>query len=313
MDALINVVFPVFAIVGLGYLSGVIKILGPESAQALNRFVYYFALPPLLFMFTATTTVGEIFNGPFIFSYLLGTLITLCIAIGVSRFVFGENLAIVSMFGFGAVFANSAYMGIPLFLTAFGEDGTLPAVVATLASNIILIGAIIAALETTRAKGSSASRVMIEVSTTLIKNPILMAPLVGIVFSLLVWPVPRPLTNFFDLLGASAGPAALFALGLSLVNKPLLGDLAEISWMVVLKLTVQPFFTFIMVYYVFELDPFWAKSAVILAALPSGAMVFVIAQQYNTMVNRAAAGVVASTALSLVSISVLLVVLGLEP
>lgn len=58
--------------------------------------------------------------------------------------------------GLASVFANTAYMGIPLFLTAFGDDGALPpAIIATLAGNFILIGGAIAVLEKLRAKGPS--------------------------------------------------------------------------------------------------------------------------------------------------------------
>ena len=53
MEALVNVIIPVFGVIASGYLAGRRGILGPESAAALNRFVYYFALPPLLFVFTA--------------------------------------------------------------------------------------------------------------------------------------------------------------------------------------------------------------------------------------------------------------------
>ncbi|MEC8200181.1 MAG: AEC family transporter, partial [Pseudomonadota bacterium] len=53
--------FPVFAIIGLGYAAGHLRILDPASAEALNKFVYYFALPPVLFVFTAKAPVDEIF------------------------------------------------------------------------------------------------------------------------------------------------------------------------------------------------------------------------------------------------------------
>jgi malonate transporter and related proteins len=45
MDALINIVLPVFGIILTGYLAGRFEALRPESAAARNRFVFYFALP----------------------------------------------------------------------------------------------------------------------------------------------------------------------------------------------------------------------------------------------------------------------------
>jgi malonate transporter and related proteins len=41
MDALINVVLRVFGIILTGYLPGRFEALGPDSAAALNRFVFY--------------------------------------------------------------------------------------------------------------------------------------------------------------------------------------------------------------------------------------------------------------------------------
>jgi predicted permease len=50
MDTLINVVIPVFGLILTGYLAGRFEVLGPESAAALTRFVYYFAFPAALFV-----------------------------------------------------------------------------------------------------------------------------------------------------------------------------------------------------------------------------------------------------------------------
>ena len=88
MDALINVVLPVFGIILTGYLAGRFEALGPESAAALNRFVFYFALPTALFVITARAPIDKIFNWPFISAFIGGALLTLLIAVIVGRFWF---------------------------------------------------------------------------------------------------------------------------------------------------------------------------------------------------------------------------------
>jgi malonate transporter len=211
------------------------------------------------------------------------------------------------MHGLTAVFANTAYMGIPLFLTAFGPDGALPAIVGTLVANTLLIGGAIAAMETVRAKGSSLFDILSEVARTLVRNPLMVAPILGIFASLLTLPIPKPIGNYLDLLAAAAGPAALFALGLSLVGRRLTAGIGEVSWLVILKLGLQPVLTFILVRWVFNVEPVWAEAAIILAALPAGALVFVLAQQYETYVDRASAAIVVSTVLSVATVSGLLI------
>ena len=62
MDAILNVSLPVFAIILGGYLAARGGLLGQGSTVALNAFVYYFALPPLLFMSMARVPLAEIFH-----------------------------------------------------------------------------------------------------------------------------------------------------------------------------------------------------------------------------------------------------------
>ena len=307
MDAIVNVVVPVFGIVLTGYLAGRLNVLGPESAAALNRYVYFFALPPVLFVFTARAPIGQVLNWPFIGAFMLGSALTLVVACIVGRLWFRLDFDQLVVHALTAVFANTAYMGIPLFLTAFGPDGTLPAIIGTLAATTMLIGGAIAALETARAPGPSALRIFGQVTGMLARNPLLVAPFLGIAFSALTLPVPKPIGNFLDLLAASAGPAALFALGLSLVGRAQTGNAAEVAWLAFLKLIVHPLATYLMVRTVFTLPDTWGRAAVLLAALPPGALVFVVAQQYDVYVRRASAAIIVSTVLSIATIAVLLV------
>lgn len=307
MDALVNVAVPVFAIVVLGYLAGWFGILAGESAMALNRFVYYFALPPVLFVFTARAPIEKVLYWPFIAAFLGGSILTLLVALLLGRLWFRHDLAKLSLLGLSAVFSNTAYMGIPLFLAAYGPQGALPAIVATLAANTLFIGGAIACLETAKAKGTSSLSAATHVGGSLIKNPLLVAPVLGVLFSNFALPVPKPVGNFLDLMAAAAGPAALFALGLSLVGRELRGDWIEIAWVVALKLVVHPVATLLLVTYVFVMEPFWSRAAVILAALPVGALVFVVAQQYDVYVQRASTSIIVSTALSVVTVSMLLI------
>ena len=60
------------------------------------------------------------------------------------------------------------------------------------------------------------------------------------------------------------------------------------------------------------MNPIWATSAVILSALPTGALVFILAQQYGIYVQRATAVIMVSTVLALGTLSILLILLGVR-
>jgi len=312
MDTLINVVVPVFGVILTGYLAGRLKFLGPESAAALNRFIFYFALPPALFIFTARAPAEKIFNWPFVGAFVGGSLSTLLIALVVGRFLLRQDVATLSIGGFTAVAANVVFMGLPLLLTAYGPGGALPTVIAALCLTMLFICGTIAILEVTRASGSWSLRVASQLATTVFGNPAVISPLLGILFAMTALPLPKAVSNYFDLMAAAVGPAALFSLGLSLVDRNVMGNAKEVIWLSTLKLIVNPILTFALVTYVFAMDPQWSKAAVILSAMPSGVNAYVIAQQYNAHVETVSSAVVVSTGLSVMTISLLLIWLGVS-
>jgi malonate transporter and related proteins len=302
MDALINVVLPVFGIILTGYLAGRFEALGPESAAALNRFVFYFALPCALFIFTARAPIDYIFNWPFIGAFVSGALLTVLIALIVGRLWFHDHdVATLSMVGLTAGFGNYGYMGLPLLLTAYGPDGALPPIVATLAI-ILFVSSAVGVLEGTRASGSSPLRVTAHLVGTLLRNPFVVSPLLGILYSFTALPLPKAASNYLDLMAAAVAPAALFALGLSLVGHKLIGNMGEVIWLAVLKTVVNPILTFLLITYVFAMDPLWSQAAVILSAMPVAVNAYVIAQQYNVHFKTVSSVIVMSTGMSIVTI-----------
>jgi len=301
MDTLINVVIPVFGLILTGYLAGRFEVLGPESAAALTRFVYYFAFPAALFAFSARAPIDKMFNWPFIWAYVCGSLSTLLVALIIGRFWFRHDMATLSVVGFTAVFGNVIGMGLPLLLTAYGPDGALPAIVVALVFTLF-ISSVIAVLEATQASGPSALHVSAQLTGTLLRNPLVISPVLGIVYSMTGLPLPKALGNYLDLMASAAGSAALFAVGLSLVGRKLVGNIGEVIWLSVIKAVINPILTFLLVTYVFVMEPLWSQAAVILSAMPVGTNPYVIAQQYNVHVKTVSPTIVISTAMSVITV-----------
>ncbi|MSP47702.1 MAG: AEC family transporter [Alphaproteobacteria bacterium] len=306
MDAILNVSLPVFAIILGGYLAARSGLLGQGSTVALNAFVYYFALPPLLFLSMARVPLTEIFHWPYLAAYVGGVLGTLALSLAAGFLVFGGRPAELSLQSMTAVFSNTGYMGVPLFLTAFGDTGVLPALILTVFNGAVVVGVVVSLIELDLSKGGHPFRILGDVGLALLRNPLVMAAVVGIVWSALHLPLPKPLSNFCEILGAASGPCALFAMGLSLVAHAGGGRLAEAGWLAFLKLLVQPAITAWLAFGVLALDPFWAMSAVILAAMPTGTLTFVIAQRYGLYATQATQATLVSTVLSVVTVSGLL-------
>src|SRR5262245_27660189 len=142
-------------------------------------------------------------------------------------------------------------MGLPLLLTAYGPDGALPTIVSILSVIIFFVGSSIAVLESTRASSASPLDVASHLVRMLLRNPMVISPLLGILFSMSAIPLPKAVSNYLDLMAAAVAPAALFAMGLSLVGHGLIGNVGEVIWLAVLKTVVNSVVTFVVVIYVF--------------------------------------------------------------
>ena len=142
------------------------------------------------------------------------------------------------------------------------------------------------------------------------KSPLVLSAAAGILSSSLGFVMPEAISRFCDILGAAAPPAALFAIGLFLVGRSLTAGLCETSWLVFHKLLLQPLVTAAIAFWLLPMERIWAVPAVALAALPTGSLVFVLAQQYGIYTQRATAAILVSTVVSVVALFALFALLG---
>src|SRR3954470_20070146 len=88
LDPVVGAAFPVFALVGCGVLAGRFRLINPGSSEALNRFVYAFALPALLFVAVYHGSLEDILgSGYFLLGVVLATFATALAAYALSRTV----------------------------------------------------------------------------------------------------------------------------------------------------------------------------------------------------------------------------------
>jgi len=312
MDAILTVVLPVFALIAAGYLAGRAGLLGGGAAEALNSFVYYFSLPALFFNALAQTPLTDVLRAPFALSFLGGAAVCAALSVTAARLFFHRAPGKLTMNGAAAVFANTGYMGIPILQIAFGERGILAAVIGTLLTAVLFMTVMIVLLETARARdGRVVGGLALAMRSLagLARSPLLAAAAVGVAWSALALPVPQALGNFTALLAATAGPCALFSMGLFLVGKPVVG-VREVTVVCALKLVLMPAVTAWLAFGVFAMESWWAAAVTVLAALPTGSLVFVTALRYQTYTTEAASIILCSTVLSVATLSAVLVWLG---
>jgi malonate transporter and related proteins len=300
MTAILNIIAPVFALILVGYGVARTPKWNPDATRYFNNFVFYVALPTLLFGKLAT---GQAFDGvePLIAAaYFGGSLISMVLIIAFSRAAFrlpGDELALLGM---GAGFSNTVLLGLPLIVLTFGDNAVGPITTLIAFNTLLLLPITILLIEVSHGRSSQKTLIKIAIApiSALIRNPILIAIVSGSLWSFTGWGLAIPVDRFIGLMSGAAGPCALFVLGASLAEYKLAGRPGETATLVGFKLLIHPLIVWLLCTQVFVLDAWTTGIATMMAAIPVGATVFTVAQQYRTFVGPVTSSILISTGIS---------------
>jgi predicted permease len=298
------VVLPIFALIFAGWLAGRIGVLGPHATTELNRFVVFLALPALLLDIVAHAKWADVWQPGFVATFGLGAALVFGLALAV-RLRRPRHLADAAIDGLNAGYANTGFVGFPLALVALGRESLAPTLIATIITVCILFGVAIVLIETGLQTEKRRGRLIVKVVGSLLRNPLLVAPVLGALIPIAGLGVPDPAESFLKLLGGAASPCALVALGLFLAAKREAQerDLGSAALLVGFKLVLQPVVTWVLATAVFNLPPPLTHAAVLLAALPTGTGPFMLAEFYHREADITSNVVLASTVASVLTIS----------
>lgn len=298
-----NAIIPLFILIGLGYLAKH-TVLDSKMLPALNTFVYYFAVPALLFNASRQQDIQHLINLQGLTAFTIAAMLTGIVAVLGCYIVFkarGFN-ALVQR-GLTATFANFAYMGIPLVMGVLGANAHGAMVAIILAGNLVLIAGAQLLIETKAQGKLSLKKIWAILDKALIRNPIFVSTVLGVVWSALTLPVPTVVDKALGMLAPAAVPVALFCLGAGLQFTKGSFKVGELSWLISVKLVLHSLITYL-TFKVFGVDNHsWLLTAVLLTALPTGALAHVVALKYQNYATETAQIVVLSTLLSMLSVS----------
>ena len=309
MQNIITITLPFFALIGCGYLAGRKGLLSEEGIKGLNAFVFYFALPCLIFGSLAAKPLADIVNPQFMGAYLSASIAVFAAAAFFSRILFKTTLGMAALQGQAASVGNVGYLALPLITALLGADAALPVVLGWLVDLIVLVPLSIALLEADRHDKGALRDFSRNVLKGVVLNPFVLSIAAGVLYAASGFDIPVPLASFTGLLGRAAGPCALFALGATLASRPLSEGLAEAAHMSVFKLFVHPVAMWFSMVMIFEITPLWASAAILTAAAPVAGNVYIVAQSFGVYVLRVSTAILISTALAVLTLSALAAIL----
>lgn len=313
MLSLLSIVAPIFALIACGYLARRWGSIGATAVSEINKFVVYLALPALLFDVTAHASWHDLTQPGFLATFGLACGAVFYSAVGVALII-GRPLASAGIDGLLGSYANTAYMGFPLFLTLYGNDGLVPVTVASIVTVCVLFASAIVLMEFGSHAEPHPVRLALKVGNALARNPLLIAPAAGALYNATGIPLPTAAETFLKLLGGAASPAALVVIGLFLAGpRPVTVKEAWTAAAVAgVKLLVHPALAWGLAT-LFALPPRLAVMATLLAALPTGTGPFMLAELYRRPAAVTSAVILISTLGSLVTLPLVMWLLGVTP
>ena len=268
MFQVFEIVFPIFAIVALGYFYA--RKFGPDMASA-NRLNLELFTPALIFSVLSSEgfeleRYGELALAAGIVVLGSGLLVW-----PISRMLGYKN----QVFLPPMMFNNSGNMGLPLALFAFGEAALPAAMILFLVENT---------LHFTVGNAMLTGHVN---PLKLIRMPMLAATLAGLLVAVFDLGVPGPLHEAIDLLGQIAIPLMLFALGVRMTGV----DLSDwrIGMAGAILCPLSGLVVAVAVVMFIDLPPIQQAQLIVFAALPPAVLNFMLAERYGIEPRKVAA------------------------
>ena len=307
MTDLLSLAFPFFGLIFLGFGAGKIRRDISELGW-LQTFVIYLALPALFFQLVSRTPIEELVNWRFILTTTFVTYCAFVLAFVVGVISTRGKIREATIQGAAGSYANVGYLGPGLTIGALGVSATVPtALIFTFDSLFFftIVPLLMSLSQADSAQGGLA-RVGVTVLRKVCLHPFIIATVLGVLAAYLQISLPLPLENLIGILAKAAAPCALFAMGVTIAQRPMSQFPRELPFLVIIKLIIHPVIMVAVMIFIGKFDPIWVYTAILMASLPSAANAYVMAQEYGVYAERASAVILVTTLLSVLTVSAIL-------
>ncbi|MDO4271071.1 MAG: AEC family transporter [Eubacteriales bacterium] len=301
----LNATVPVFAVILLGRLLRGRRFFAPATLGDLDRLVFKVLLPVLLFRDIAGGRITEQFDLRF-FLFCAGTTTLYFFAVWLGAAVLLPDKSMVGAFTQGAFRGSQAVLGVAFVQNMYGNAGLVPLMIVATVPLYNIYSVLVLAV--TAPKGEQHHGVAARTLGGIVTNPIILGILAGLPFSLLQIDFPPMLSKGLDLLAGCATPLALLSIGAGFEGAKAVKKLGPTCAAVFIKLIGLPLL-FLPVAALLGFTGQTMVALVILYGAPSTVTGYVMAKNMGGDHVLASSIIVLSTALSAVTLTVILFIL----
>ena len=302
MLAILNITAPIFMIMAMGYFSVRFNLFDREQLAGMGKFVLKIGLPMLVFHAIATKPLAEVIRPAYLAGYALASVLSFFAGWAVSK-LRGQNGIQASLNGLGTGMSNTGFIGYPLLAMAIGSAAGVYFAMNVLVENLLILPLMLAMIDAAQG-GADWRSLAVRIVKNLLKNPMIIAMIIGLVFAMLSIPVPVVIDKVTNMLATASSPLALFVIGGGLFGLLLRGNMLDILVIAAGKLLQFPLLVVVCLWLLgCSKDVLFAGA--VLASVPMASMYPIFGLQYGYE-KQASAAMLATTILSFFSVSLVL-------
>jgi predicted permease len=211
---IINILFPLFFIILIGWYAGKKGIVKEEHSKSLVNFIILLATPALLFNMTTSNPIESFLNFNIVIVISIGLLLTYIKTYIIYHYKFKKHPKETSQASLISAFPNAAFMGIPIISYLYGDEGIVVVVLGSLIVFLLITPITMFLIEYHDNPDHINLKSIVSQVTTLAKTPVIFAPISGLILSFFHAPIPEYITSSFKFLGNTAPAISLFTTGL---------------------------------------------------------------------------------------------------
>ena len=300
-----SVIFPVFFLLFLGFISVRIQLIDKEQIHALSAFVIKIALPALLFHALASKDLHEIWYPSYFFIYAGVTAFLFIMAFVIGRKVFANSFTHASIYSHGASMSNTGLLGAAILTLLMGNEAMIYLSLVVIIESVFLIPTVLVLAELGRQNQADLTAILKSTFVTLFKNPLFLSVVLGMSCAIFQVQIPQTLDQVFAMLGQTASPLALFIIGGGMVGLTIQSVNLQTVYLVVSKNIAMPILVYLGLSYFTDLEKKMIYAGTLIAALPMPSIFGIFGQIYG-LNEKALTPLMISTIFSFVVISVLI-------
>ena len=240
MQALLDVILPVFLVIGFGYVSVWGRVFPENGVDALMKFTQHFAIPCLLFQAIANLDLSASLDAGLLLSFYAGAACGFLLGFSGARVLFRRDWEDCVAIGFCCLFSNSVLLGLAINERAYGAEALAGAYTIVAFHSPFCYGLGITAMEIARNRGRPPLVMARGIARAMFRNALVLAIAAGFAVNLAGITLSTVLVDALDLVIRAALPTAMFALGGVLVRYKPEGDARVIVMICAISLLIHP-------------------------------------------------------------------------